>query len=116
MVHHKNRCTPMMYITPHIIQYNTGANNERRYTRPQRYSIYLGRVITNLRFADDIDGLEVSEYELVNLMNKIDTTSRTYDMVINTKKTAILTNCEAHFNISISLNGEISESIDTLNT
>ena len=31
-----------------------------------------GRVITNLRFADDIDGLAGSEYELVNLMNKID--------------------------------------------
>ena len=28
-----------------------------------------GRVITNLRFADDIDGLAGSEHELVNLMN-----------------------------------------------
>ena len=36
-----------------------------------------GRVITNLRFADDIDGLVGSEHELVNLTNKIYSTSRT---------------------------------------
>ena len=72
-----------------------------------------GRVITNLRFADDIDGLAGSEHELVNLMNKIDSTSRTYAMEINTNKTTIMTNCEGHFNNSISLHGEILESVDT---
>ena len=72
-----------------------------------------GRVITNLRFADDIDGLAGSEHKLVNLMNKIDSTSRTYGMEINTNKTTIMTNCEGHFNNSISLHGEIIESVDT---
>ena len=33
------------------------------------------RVIINLRFADDIEGLAGSEHELVNLINKIDSTS-----------------------------------------
>ena len=72
-----------------------------------------GRVITNLRFADDIDGLAGSEHELVNLMNKIDSTSRIYGMEINTNKTTIMTNYEVHFNNSISLHGEIIESVDT---
>ena len=112
MVHHKNLCTPRMYIIPHIIQYNAGANNERRSTRPQRYTIG-GRVITNLRFADDVDGLAVSEHELVNLMNKIYSTSITYGMEINTNKINIMTNYEGHFNYSISLHGEIIESVDT---
>ena len=46
-------------------------------------------------------------------MNKIDSTSRTYGMEINTNKTTIMTNCEGHFNNSISLHGEIIESVDT---
>ena len=72
-----------------------------------------GRVITNLRFADDIDGLAGSKCELVNPMNKIDYTSRTYGMEINTNKTKIMKNCEGHFNNNISLHGEIIESVDT---
>ena len=42
-----------------------------------------GRVITNLRFTDYIDGLAGSDHELVNLMTTIDSTSRTYGMEIN---------------------------------
>ena len=72
-----------------------------------------GRVITNLRFVDDIDGLAGSENELINLINKIDSTSRTYGMEINTNKTKIMKNCEGHFNNSISLHGEVIESVDT---
>ena len=72
-----------------------------------------GRVITNLRFAVDIDGLAGSEHELVNLMNNIDSTYRTYDMEINTNKTTIMINCEGYFNNSISLHGEIIESVET---
>ena len=71
------------------------------------------RVIINLRFADDIDGLAGSKHEFVNLMNKIDSTSRTYGMEINTNKTKIMTHCEGYFNNSISLHGEIIESVDT---
>ena len=46
-------------------------------------------------------------------MNNIDSTSRTYGMEINTYKTKIMTKCEGHFNNSISLHGEIIESVDT---
>ena len=34
-------------------------------------------------------------------------------MEINTSKTTIMTNCEGHFNNSISLHGEIIEPVDT---
>ena len=37
-------------------------------------------------------------------------TSRTYGMEINTNK---MTNCEGHFNNSISLHGEVIESVNT---
>ena len=77
-------------------------------------TVYIGgRVITNLRFSDDIDCLARSEHELVNLMNEIDSTSITNGMEINTNKTQIMTNCEGHFNNSISLHGELIESVDT---
>ena len=39
-----------------------------------------GRTITNLRFADDIDGLAGSEQELAQLVERIDQTSKAYGM------------------------------------
>ena len=39
-----------------------------------------GKIIANLRFADDIDGLAGSESELVNLIKIIDNTARAYGM------------------------------------
>ena len=56
-----------------------------------------GKIITNLKFADDIDGLAGSESEISNLIKKIDSTSRKYGMEINTTKTQIMTNSEGKF-------------------
>ena len=39
-----------------------------------------------LRFADDIDGLAGSEQELSQLVERIDQTSKAYDMEINAEK------------------------------
>ena len=50
-----------------------------------------GRVITNIRFADDIDGL-VKEQELVNLSNRLDKTSPKYGMEISAEQTTLMTN------------------------
>ena len=50
-----------------------------------------GCTITNLRFADDIDGLAGEEEELVNLVNRLDETAR-YRMGISAEKTMIMTN------------------------
>ena len=39
-----------------------------------------GRIITNLRFADDIDGLAREEEELANLVERLDKASTAYSM------------------------------------
>ena len=51
-----------------------------------------GRTITNLRFADDIDGLAGTEKELADLVDRIDSTSSTYGMDISAEKTKLMTN------------------------
>ncbi|KAJ8398441.1 hypothetical protein AAFF_G00426960 [Aldrovandia affinis] len=51
-----------------------------------------GRTITNLRFADDIDGLARGEKELASLVERLDVTSRAYGMEISTEKTKLMTN------------------------
>ena len=51
-----------------------------------------GRKITNLRFADDIDGLAGSEKELKSLVNHLDQSSSKYGMEISAEKTKLMTN------------------------
>ena len=51
-----------------------------------------GRKISNLGFADDIDGLAGSELELANLVERLDETSTAYDMHISAEKTKLMTN------------------------
>lgn len=51
-----------------------------------------GRKISNLRFADDIDGLAGSEGELQSLVERLDKTSTNFGMQINADKTKLMTN------------------------
>ena len=51
-----------------------------------------GRIITNLRFADDIDGLAGDEEEFAALVNRLDRTSSRFGMEINAEKTKLMTN------------------------
>ena len=50
-----------------------------------------GRTITNLRFADDIDGLAGQEEELANLVERLDKASAAYSMEISAEKTMLMT-------------------------
>ena len=50
-----------------------------------------GRTITNLRFADDIDGLAGEEEELANLVEHLDKASTAYGMEISAEKTKLMT-------------------------
>ena len=50
------------------------------------------RIITNLRFADDTDGLAGEEQELANPVNGLDKTSSRYGMEISAEKTKLITN------------------------
>ena len=47
-----------------------------------------GRTITNLCFADDIDGLAGEEEALANLVEHLDKASTAYDMEISAEKTS----------------------------
>ena len=49
-----------------------------------------GRAITNLRFADDIDGLAGAEAELAKLVERLDKASTDYAMEISAEKTKLL--------------------------
>ena len=51
-----------------------------------------GRLITNLRFADDIDGIAGSEDEMISLANKISEASSKFSMEINPTKTKLMLN------------------------
>ena len=50
------------------------------------------RSITNLRFADDIDGLAGEEEKLANLSERRDKASTAYGMEISAEKTKPMTN------------------------
>ena len=64
-----------------------------------------GRTITNLRFADDIDGLAGDEEELANLVEGLDKASTAYGMKISAGKTKLMTNTSG-INTEIKVNGQ----------
>ena len=59
------------------------------------------RTITNLRFADDIDGLAGEDGELAKLLERLDKTSTAYGMEISAKKTKLMTNNTSCINTEI---------------
>ena len=50
-----------------------------------------GRTITNIRFADDIDGLAGEDEELAKLVERLNKASTAYGMEISTEKTKLMT-------------------------
>ena len=69
-----------------------------------------GRTITNLRFADDIDGLAGGEEELANLVERLDKASTAYAMKISAEKTKLMTNNTSGINTDQSQWTEASDS------
>ena len=65
-----------------------------------------GRTITNLRFADDIDGLAGEEEELVKLVERLDKASKAYGTEISAEKTKLMTNNTSGINTEIKMNGQ----------
>ena len=64
-----------------------------------------GSTITNLRFADDIDGLAGEEEELAKLAECLKNVSTTYGMEISAEKTKLMTNNTSDINTEIKVNG-----------
>ena len=60
-----------------------------------------GRVITNLRFADDIDGFAGEEEELAKLVERLDKASTANGMEISVEKTKLITNNTSDINTEI---------------
>ena len=73
-----------------------------------------GRTITNLRFADDIDGLAGEEDELANLVERLDKASTAYGMEISAEKTKLMTNNTSGINTEIKVNGQKLETVTSL--
>ena len=65
-----------------------------------------GWTITNLRFADDIDGLVGEEEELANLIERLDKASTAYGTEISAEKTQLMTNNTSGINTEIKVNGQ----------
>ena len=65
----------------------------------------VGKTITNLPFADDIDGFAREEEELANLVERLDKASTAYGMKISAEKTKLMTNNTSGINTEIKVNG-----------
>ena len=65
-----------------------------------------GRTITDLRFADDIDGLAGEEEELANLAARFNKASTAHGMEISAEKTKLMTNNTSDINTEIKVNGQ----------
>ena len=70
-----------------------------------------GRAITNLRFADDIDGLAGEEEELAKLVERLDKASKAYRMEISVEKTKLITSKTSGINTEIKINGQKLETV-----
>ena len=70
-----------------------------------------GRTITNLRFADDFDGLAGEEEELEKLVGCLDKASTAYGMEISAEKTKLMTNSTSGINAEIKVNGQKLEPV-----
>ena len=70
-----------------------------------------GITVTNLLFADDIDGLAGEEKEQANLVEHLDKTFTAYGMDISAEKTKLMTNNTSGINTEIKVNGQKLETV-----
>ena len=72
-----------------------------------------GRVISNLRFADDIDLMAGSNAELQELTNRLTDRAGAYGMEVSTEKSKVLVNSTTGSTAQIFMNGEELEEVDS---
>ena len=70
-----------------------------------------GGKITNLHFADDIDGLAGEEEELAKSVEHLDKASTACGMEISAGKTKLTTNNSSDINTEIKVNGQKFETV-----
>ena len=64
-----------------------------------------GRRSTNLRFANDIDGLAGEEEEMAKSVERLDKASTAYGMEISAEKTKLIRNNTSGIDTEINVNG-----------
>ena len=69
------------------------------------------RAITNLRFANYIDGLAGEEEELAKLVERLDKASTAYGIEINAEKNKLMTNKTSGINTEIKISGQKLETV-----
>ena len=102
-----------MSTLTHPLQHISGKNHDR-YLRLEDHEGTVstgGRTITNLRFADDIDGSAGKEEELAKLVECLNKASTAYSMEISAEKTKLMTNNTSGFNTEIKVNGQKLETV-----
>ena len=70
-----------------------------------------GRTISNLRFADDIDGLAGSEQELASLVRNMDDACCKHGMEISAEKTKVMTNKKNGFTSQIVVSNQTLDTV-----
>ena len=93
-----------MSTLTYTLEHISGKEHDRRLRRSRRHCQHC-RTITNLRFADDIDGLAGEEEELGKLVERLNKASTAYGMEISAEKTKLLTNNTSGINTEVKVNG-----------
>ena len=70
-----------------------------------------GRIITNLCFADSIDGLAGQEQVLVELVNHLEEASTSYGIQISAEKTQLMTNNTNGISTDITIDNKKLETV-----
>ena len=67
--------------------------------------------VSNLSFADDINGSAGEEEKVANLVEHLDKASTAYGMEISAEKTKLMTNNTSGINTEIKVNGQKLETV-----
>ncbi len=70
-----------------------------------------GKVINNLRYADDIVLLATTAEDLQELMHRVESTAKQYNMLINASKTKVMTNTDEELEFMV--DGGMLEQVDS---
>ena len=70
-----------------------------------------GRAVTNLRYADVIDGVADEEGEMAKLIERLDKASTAYGVENSAEKTKLMTNNSSGINTEIKVNGQKPETV-----
>ena len=75
-------------------------------------TISIGRrIISNLRFSDDIDSMGGNNDELQELTDRLSNSAREYGMQISSKKSKVMVNSGDNTTVQISMNGQQLEEV-----